>query len=138
MSAFVDTSVLVRYLTADPPAMLDAARRIVDEVDVLVLTDVVLAETAFVLLSVYRVPRRAVVDSLVDVVRKRNISVHAVDKDVAIQALLLCRGSTRVSFVDAMLWAAARSVAGTMAEPMIVYSFDERFPAAGIALRADK
>jgi hypothetical protein len=42
MSAFVDASVLVRYLTADPPEMLDAARRIVDEVNALVLTDVVL------------------------------------------------------------------------------------------------
>ena len=58
MKAFVDTSVLVRYLTGDPPEMLAAAKRVVDETPSLLLTDVVLAETAYVLLSFYKVPRK--------------------------------------------------------------------------------
>ena len=45
MKAFVDTSVLVRYLTGDPPEMLAAAKKVVDETPSLLLTDVVLAET---------------------------------------------------------------------------------------------
>jgi predicted nucleic acid-binding protein len=55
------------------------------------------------------------------------------DKGAVIQGLLLCRSSKRVSFADAMVWAAARS-AGAEA----VYSFDERFPAGGIAIRRDR
>ena len=60
VSAFVDTSVVVRYLTADPPEMVEAARRIVDDMGPLLITDVVLAETAFVILSFYGVPRSAI------------------------------------------------------------------------------
>ncbi|MDQ3387973.1 MAG: PIN domain-containing protein [Gemmatimonadota bacterium] len=134
MSAFVDTSVLIRYLTGDPPEMLDAARRIVDETERLMLTDVVLPETAFVLLSFYAVPREAIVDSLVDLLCKNNIAMHGLDKDVVIQALLLCRPSGRVSFADAMLWAVARSAAGS--EPATIFSFDQRFPSRGVDVRA--
>lgn len=132
MSAFVDTSVLVRYLTGDPPEMLPAARRIVDETESLVLTGVVLAETAFVLQSFYRVPRQHIVDTLVELLRKSNLRTHGMDKDVVIHAVLLCRPSGRVSFADAMLWAAARSVGAAST----VYSFDERFPAEGVEVRA--
>jgi predicted nucleic acid-binding protein len=49
VTAFVDTSVVVRYLIGDPPHLLEAARRIVDSTLALTLTDVVIAETAFVL-----------------------------------------------------------------------------------------
>ena len=134
MRAFVDTSILIRYLTGDPPEMLDAARQIVDEVESVALTDVVLAETAFVLLSVYGVPRSAIVDSLVELIRKENIAIHELDKHVVVQALLLCRPSSRVSFADAMLWAAARSAA-TGEAPPVIYSFDQRFPAVGVDVR---
>lgn len=134
MSSFVDTSVLVRYLTAEPPEMLEAARRIVDETDPLVLTDVVLAESAYVLLSFYRVPHEAVVDGLVELVQKRNIAVYGLDKDAVVRALLYCRGSGRVSFADAMVWAAARS-AGVSKGPITVYTFDQRFPSEGLDLR---
>jgi predicted nucleic acid-binding protein len=135
VSAFVDTSVLVRYLTADPPEMLDVARRIVDETDPLVLTDVVLTESAFVLLSFYRVPRRAIVDGLVDLLHKENVAVHGLDKDLAIRALLFCRDSGRVSFADAMVWAAACSAAGATRSPATVYAFDQRFPSEGLDVR---
>lgn len=135
MSAFVDTSVLIRYLTADVPEVLDVARRIVDEVESLAVTDVVLAETAFVLLSVYQVPRHVIVDSLVDLLHKQNLSVYGLDKDTVIQALLLCRPSGRVSFADAMLWAAARSGSRTGEHPATVYSFDRRFPSGGVDVR---
>lgn len=135
MSAFVDTSVIIRYLTADPPEMLDEARRIVDETDPLVLTDVVLAETAFVLLSFYRVPRQAIVNGLVDLLRKENIAVHGMDKDVVVRALLFCRDSGRVSFADAMVWAAARFTEGATRSPVTVFTFDQRFPSEGLDVR---
>jgi predicted nucleic acid-binding protein len=130
---FVDTSVLVRYLTGDPPTMLEAAKRIIDidNSDDLIITDVVLAETAFVLTSFYKVPRTATVDSLIELIQKKTIKLLNVDKNIAIQALLLCRPSARVSFADALIWAVARSQGNST-----VYSFDERFPNEGITLKS--
>jgi predicted nucleic acid-binding protein len=131
-AALLDTSVIVRYLTGDPKHLSARAARIIDGETALMVTDVVVAETAFVLSSVYGVPRRAVVDTMVELLQKRNLSVFRLDKGAVIQGLLLCRPSNRVSFADAMVWAAARS-AGSEA----VYSFDERFPSGGVQVRRD-
>lgn len=135
MSIFFDTSVLIRYLTGDPPQMLPVARELVDGTKSATLTGAILAETAYVLLSFYVMPREKVVDALVDLVRKENVVVRGINKDVATRALLLCRPSGRVSFTDAMLWAVARSAPGAEESPAVVYSFDRRFPSDGIELR---
>ena len=130
MSGFLDTSVVVRYLTGDPPHLAERAARIVDSREGLLLTDVVIAETAYVLTSVYRVPRQVVVDHLLSLLQKANLGTFAVPKDVVLQALWLCRSSARVSFADAMLWAAARS-----SRQRVVYSFDDRFPTSELEVR---
>lgn len=124
---FLDTSVVVRYLTDDPPDAAHLARQIIDGVDALTLTDVVLIESLYVLTSVYKIPRGVVVDQLVRLVAKENITVFALDKDTVIHGLLLCRRSGRVSISDAMIWAAARS-----ANASTVFSFDRRFPTEGV------
>jgi predicted nucleic acid-binding protein len=129
MSSFLDTSVVVRYLTGDPPRLAAQAAAIIDAGEPLSLTDVVVAETACVLASVYGVPRDALVDSLIDLLQKRNVAVSGLDKGTVIQALMLARPSKRVSFADAMVWAAARSADAP------VYSLDERFPTDGIQVR---
>ena len=130
MSDFLDTSVVVRYLTGDPPESAEQAAKIIDEVDDLLVTDVVLTETAYVLTSVYQVPREVAVDHLIAFLQKENISPFALDKSLVLHALLLCRPSGRVSFADAMVWAAARS-----AGSQVVYSLDERFPGDGMEVR---
>ena len=130
MSDFLDTSVVVRYLTGDPPESAEQAAKIIDGVDDLLITDVVLTETAYVLTSVYQVPREIVVDHLIAFLQKENISPFALDKSLVLLALLLCRPSGRVSFADAMVWAAARS-----AGSRVVYSLDKRFPGDGIEVR---
>jgi predicted nucleic acid-binding protein len=132
MVALLDTSVIVRYLTGDPPRLAARAARVIDSTRTVTVTDVVIAETALVLSSVYGVRRVAVVDSLVDLLQKRNVAVLHLDKGAVLQALLLCRPSNRVSFADAMVWATARS-----AKAEVVYSFDERFPRDGLVVRAD-
>jgi predicted nucleic-acid-binding protein len=119
---FADTSLLVRYLTGDPPEMAQRAARIVDEVGALRITSVVLAETAYVLQSVYKVPRADIVHALQDLVMRRNV-VASLAKEHVVRALDLCRPSARVSFADALIWAEA------LAEPCRrVYTFDQRFP----------
>ncbi len=127
MSGFLDTSMVVRYLTGDPPDLAERAAAVIDAEDDLTITDVVLAETAYVLTSVYRVPRGVVVDHLTALLQKANVTPYALDKGVVLQALLFCRPSGRVSFADAMVWAAARSAGST-----VVYSLDERFPSDGL------
>ena len=130
MSGFLDTSMVVRYLTGDPPNMAEQAARVIDGEEGLQNTDVVLAETAYVLTSVYRISRSMAVAHLVDFLLKQNISTIVLDKGLVLQALLLCRPSGRVSFADAMLWAAARS-----SETKVVYSLDDRFPQDGLGVR---
>ena len=132
MSSFLDTSVVVRYLTGDPAELAEKAAQIIDGVDNLSITDVVLAETAYVLTSIYRVPRDVVVDHLIAFLQKENVLPFALDKSLVLHALLLCRRSGRVSFADAMLWAAARS-----AGAKVVYSFDERFPEDDLDVRQE-
>jgi predicted nucleic acid-binding protein len=130
VTAFLDTSVVVRYLTGQPPRQAEQAARIVDREIDLRITDAALAETAYVLTSVYRLPRSIVVDHLIAFVQKRNVAVFGLDKGTVVQGLLLCRPSNRVSFADAMVWAAARS-----AGARVVYAFDKRFPTDGVEVR---
>lgn len=130
MSGLLDTSMLVRYLTGDPPDLAERAAQVIDREENLQVSDVVIAETAYVLTSVCKVPREVVVDNLILFLQKSNIQPFALDKDHLLQALLLCRLSGRVSFADALVWAAAQST-----EAKVVYSMDERFPRQGVEVR---
>lgn len=130
MTGFLDTSMLVRYLTDDPPNLAEQAAKVIDHEEGLQVTDVVLAEAAYVLTSFYRVPRNLVVDHLIAFLQKENVTTFALDKGTVLQALLLCKPSGRVSFADAMVWAAARSSGSNL-----VYSLDERFPGDGVEVR---
>ena len=107
--------------------MAAAARQLLDSGTTLYLTDGILGETAYVLMSVYKVPRAAIVDALLDLVAKANIELWQLDEERVIEALLLCRDSGRVSFADAMLWASANS-----SRTARVYTFDRRFPGEGV------
>lgn len=123
----LDTSVVVRYLTGDSPALADRAAEIIDSERPLILSELVLVETAYVLASFYEVPRGVLVDALIGLVQRRNIRLLNVSKALVLDSLQLCRPSNRVSFTDALLWAEARQ-RGVVR----VYSFDRRFPADGL------
>jgi predicted nucleic acid-binding protein len=127
---FLDTNVIVRYLVGEPPGEARRAAQIIDIQPDLQVTDVTIHETAYVLTSQYRATRVEAIDYLVAFLQKNNISVFNLEKNTVIQALLLCRPSARVSFGDALIWAAARS-----SSDRTVYSFDRRFPEDGIELR---
>jgi len=122
--------MVVRYLIGYPLDMAEQAARVIDGEADLQVTDGVIMETAYVLRSVYGVARETVEDYLIDFLQKENIGAFGLDKGQVIQALLICRPSGRVSFADALLWAAAQST-----REKIVYSLDERFPTDGIEVR---
>lgn len=130
LTGFLDTSILVRYLSGVPPEQAAEAAMVIDHSDSLIISGVALAETAFVLTSVYRGDREQVVDNLMEFLQKGNIETFGLDKEYALQGLLMCRPSGRVSFPDALIWAAAKSSGRN-----VVYSFDQRFPSDGIEVR---
>ena len=128
MKALVDPSLLVRYLTGDPPHLAEKAAQVLDGEETLGITEVALVETAYVLESVYGVPRKEVVDALLALLQKANLKAVGGDKDLWMRALLLCR-RRRVSFGDALIWAAALA-SGVRR----VYTLDARFPEEEIAV----
>jgi predicted nucleic acid-binding protein len=130
VTRFVETSVLVRYLTGEPPEMARRAEALIDSDQPLFITGVILAEAAHVLRTIQGLNRELIVDALIDLVQRTNIAVHHLDKPTVLAALLLCRPSNRISVPDALIWAEARRDG-----PTEVYSFDRRFPREGITLR---
>lgn len=113
MSAFVDTNILVRHLTGDPPHMAARATAYLASERELLLTDLVAAETVYVLESFYEVPRQQVAEAL--------HSLIAFDSVVCVDPALLLRAAEvyeteRVDFAEAYLVACAESTGvGTIA-----------------------
>ena len=62
LSAFVDSNVLVRHLTGDPPEQAQQATWFLRGAESLVVVDLVVAEVVYVLESVYQVGRARVAD----------------------------------------------------------------------------
>jgi predicted nucleic-acid-binding protein len=130
MSDFIDTNLVLRYLTGMPEDQYPRAQALIESQATLVVPQVALLEAAHVLRTQTGLTREQIVDALVEFVRRENIVIHHLDREVVIQALLHCRPSGRVSFGDALIWAALRCD-----PPARLYSFDERFPTDGIELR---
>ena len=106
MTAFVDTNVLVRHLTGDPPDMAAAATAYLRTETELLLTDVVAAETVYVLESFYEAPRAQVAQALRSLVTFD--SVVCVDPALLLRAVEVYE-TDRVDFAEAYLVACAES-----------------------------
>lgn len=128
-AAFLDTSYVVRYLVNDPPDMAEKAAQVIDSDETLILSELAILEAAYVLTSVYSVPREEVVDSLGELIQRANLRLPNLPKARALEALRLCRNSGRVSFADAMIWAQAVEMGAAR-----IYTFDRRFPAHEITI----
>jgi len=64
VTAFLDTNILVRHLTGDPPEQAARATRYLAAADALLLPDLIFAEVAYVLVSFYQAPRPQVATAL--------------------------------------------------------------------------
>jgi predicted nucleic acid-binding protein len=62
VSAFVDTNILVRHLTGDPPDQAARATKFLAAADELLLPDLIVAEVVYVLESFYEAGRPQVAD----------------------------------------------------------------------------
>lgn len=104
MTAFVDTNVLVRHLTGDPPELAARATRYLATTAELLLPDMIFAEVAYVLESFYETPRAQVATTLRAVLAFPAIRV--VDADLLQRAVEVYEVH-RLDFADAYLVASA-------------------------------
>lgn len=114
----LDTNILVRHLTGDPPSQARRATASLRANHELILTDVVLAELVYVLESYYERPRQEVAQAGRSLLALPSIA--AFDHDLLLRAIELYE-SERLDFADAYL-AAAAELWGVG----IVASFDRR------------
>jgi len=106
VTAFVDTNVLVRHLTGDPPNMAAAATEYLRTETELLLTDVVAAETVDVLESFYEAGRPQVARALRSLIAFE--SVVCVDPALLLRAVEVYE-TDKVAFAEAYLVACAES-----------------------------
>jgi predicted nucleic-acid-binding protein len=106
VSAFIDTNVLVRHLTGDPPAMAARATAFLRAEPELFLADLIVAETIYVLESFYETPRVQVAQVVRSLLAFSSIVV--VDRGVLVRAVEVYE-TERLDFADAYLVACAES-----------------------------
>ena len=106
MSAFLDTNVLIRHLTGDPPAQARRATAFLAEADELLVPDLIIAEVVFVLESFYKVERERVGELVRAVIGFPAIVV--VDAPLLLRALEIYEVD-RIDFAEAYLVASAEA-----------------------------
>jgi predicted nucleic acid-binding protein len=102
--AFVDTNILIRHLTNDPPDQARRATSILENAERLILTDVVVAELVYVLESHYEQPRKEVAQTVQSLLALPSIALA--DHDLVLRAIELYEHA-RLDFAEAYLVAAA-------------------------------
>jgi predicted nucleic-acid-binding protein len=106
VSAFVDTNILVRHLTADPPEMAARATACLADAAQLYLADLIVAETVYVLESFYKAPRGQITTAMRSLLSMS--SVVTVDPALLLRAIEVYEVD-RLDFADAYLVACAES-----------------------------
>ncbi|MBU8839076.1 MULTISPECIES: PIN domain-containing protein [Mycobacteriaceae] len=106
MTALVDTNILVRHLTGDPPELAARATAYLGAAHQLLLTDLVAAETVYVLESFYEAPRGQVAEAVRSLVAFE--SIVCVDPALILRAIEVYE-SDRIDFAEAYLVACAES-----------------------------
>lgn len=117
MAKLVDANIIIRFLINDDPAQFKAAQKIFISLEEnLILPDIVLAETVWTLISVYKLTKKEIVEKLLKILELKNIVANY---SLLTNSLLLFR-DYNISFVDAYLIAYLRDqkLEG-------IYSFDK-------------
>jgi predicted nucleic acid-binding protein len=129
MSAFVDTNVLIRHLTGDPAEMAARATAYLETESELLLTDLVVAETVYVLESYYEVPRDQVAEAMRSLVGLS--SVVTVDPPLLLRALEIYE-TEGIDFAESYLVACAETTGVNR-----VASFDRSIDRVGTVERIE-
>jgi predicted nucleic-acid-binding protein len=106
LSAFLDTNVLIRHLTGDPPAQARRAHAFLATADELLVPDLIVAEVVYVLESFYEVDRERVAELVRAVIGFPAVVV--VDAPLLLRALEVYEVD-RIDFAEAYLVASAEA-----------------------------
>ena len=104
--AFVDTNILVRHLTGDPAPIAARATAFLASVSGLLIADLIVAETIYVLESFYELPRAQVADAIRSLLGFR--AVITIDQTLLLRAVEVYEAD-RIDFAEAYLIACAES-----------------------------
>ncbi|MEV6277489.1 PIN domain-containing protein [Nocardia sp. NPDC051832] len=110
VTVYLDTNILVRHLTQDPPESGRRATAFLAKADELHLSDLILAEIVYVMQSVYRVPRPQVAALSRAMIGSRNIVTN--DPALLVRTIDVYE-QHRLAFADAYLVALAEASAGS-------------------------
>jgi predicted nucleic-acid-binding protein len=124
-AVLVDTNALLRYLLKDVPDLYAKAEGLFARARTgeqpIEITEGVLAETVYVLLKYYRVPKKQTVETLSALLLYKGIAARS--RSEYLEALRLF-GRTGLDFVDCLLAARAK------ARSMKVFTFDKELSKA--------
>ncbi len=113
MKAFVDTNVLIRHLTGDPPDLATRATQFLSDADELLLADLIVAEVVYVLESFYELERSRVAELVRAIVAFE--AMRVVDEGLLLRAAEVYE-LDHLDFAEAYLVASAeRSAVGVVA-----------------------
>lgn len=113
----IDTNVIIRFLLKDHPTQSPATKKLLDNFqERLLLTDVVVAETIWLLTSYYKLPKEEVIEKVYLIINLPGIDSN---KPILIRALYFYR-NFNIDYIDAYL--AAYSEEENLEG---IYSFDE-------------
>jgi predicted nucleic acid-binding protein len=115
----VDTSVVVRYLVGSPPAQARRAAAVIDGDEVIGLPLVALLETAHVLRTQYDVDRASVIEVLIELLTRENVTLLGLPTTEALAALVRARSLAGSPIPDALIAATSRWIGA-----LPLYSFD--------------
>jgi predicted nucleic acid-binding protein len=106
VTAFIDTNVIIRHLTGEPPAQAAGATTWLRDHDRILLAHLIVAEVVYVLESFYEVPRPQVADNVRALVTLPN--VVTTDQAVLLRTIEVYEDD-RLDFAEAFLVACAES-----------------------------
>jgi len=100
----LDANYILRFLIKDNLKMYDIAKQCIVNNNCIISSEV-LAEVVFVLLKVYKVTKKDITKSLINILKYDNIIMN--DKDIVIQSLKIFENKS-LDFVDCILCAKSK------------------------------
>jgi len=125
----LDTSVVVRYLVGTPADQAQRAANLVDGEQELGISMLVLVEAAHVLRTQYGVPRADLVDTLLDLVNRENLTTLELSKVDVLESLVGARSNPGAPIADALIAASCRAHGAVP-----VATFDRDFGRSGVPI----
>lgn len=120
---YVDTNIFIRYFTNEPPEQAEKSRILFNQTIKgdyeLFICDLIIAETIYVLESVYQLDKSEIAEKILSIIRLDNVIVE--NRSIILEALEIYEGNN-FDFTDAYLACHARKYSVKK-----IFSFDNDF-----------